>query len=213
MLRRLLLAMAGALIAAFAIAAPAWALEATVTPGRSIESVSEGEISFRGGIFTIRCPLTLRGELRTTTISFTRGEEFGRLTGVSIGRCSGGTVERVLINERERAWPLKFEFELPAAARKENLTNILYSIERAAFQLAVFGEAVRCLYEGRAGALGELVNRGEDRRGGWLYGFEKSTALEALRLPLIRGGEFCPATGSFAGRFRAPTPAQTITVR
>ena len=213
MIRKSLLSTCMAFTLVLAIAMSASALEATVSPAGLAESASEGEISFRGGIFTIRCPLTHTTNINVGPIFLGPAFIFGNLTGFRIGRCSGGTVERVLINERERAWPLKVEALLPREARKENLTGFLYRIERAAFQLAVFGEAVRCLYEGNAGALAEVTNRGEDRRGGWLYGFGRSRALESIRLRKVSGGELCPATGSFAGSFRAPTPAQTITVR
>lgn len=208
MLRKFLVATAMALVGVFGMAAPAAALEATAAPAGAIESPSSGEISFRGGAFTIRCPLTLNGNLRAGPIALASGAQFGTTTEVRIGRCSGGTVERVL----NLPWNLKVETILPAGFTRENITGFLFRIERAAFQLAVFGEAIRCLYEGNAGALIRLTNRGEDRRGGWTYGTERIEALASVRLPLIRGGEFCPASGTFSGRFEL-RPAQVLTVR
>ena len=212
MIRRTLVALFGAVLVALAAAAGASALEATIEPVGAIEAPSSGEISFTGGLITVRCPLTLHGTVSGGPIELSRGSQFGLLTDVRIGRCTGGTVERVLIDNRTRAWPAKIETVLPAGFRREDIRGILFFLERAAFQLGTFGEAVRCLYEGPAYGLIRTVNLGENRAGAWRYSTDRVDALAIASLRLISGGEACPANGSFSGSFNL-NPLLTLTVR
>ncbi len=209
---RSLPALLGAVLIALTAAAPAGALVAVVEPSGAIEAPSSGEISFRGGLITIRCPVTLGGSVSGGPIEVSRGAQFGSLTDVRVGRCSGGSVERVLINNRERAWPAKIETVLPVGGTREELRGLLFFLERAAFQLATFGEAVACLYEGPAFGLIRAINLGEDGSGGWRYSTERVDALTTASFRLVSGGELCPANGSFSGRFEL-RPLLTITVR
>lgn len=212
MIRRSLPALLGAVVAVLTATTGASALEATIEPAGAIEAPSSGEISFRGGLITIRCPVTLGGTANAGPIAVARGSQFGLISDVRIGRCSGGSVERVLINNRERVWPAKIEAVLPAGGTREELRGILFFLERAAFQLATFGEAVSCLYEGPAFGLIRTTNLGEDRAGGWRYSTERVEALQIASFRLVSGGELCPTTGSFSGRFDL-NPLLTITVR
>lgn len=212
MIRRSLPALLGAVVAALTATTGASALEATIEPAGAIEAPSSGELSFRGGLITVRCPVTLGGTVNAGPIELSRGSQFGLVSDVRIGRCSGGTVERVLINNRERVWPAKVEAVLPAGSAKEELRGILFFLERAAFQLATFGEAVGCLYEGPAFGLIRLTNLGENRAGAWLYSTERAETLPIASFRLISGGELCPATGSFSGRVDL-NPLLTLTVR
>ncbi|MGB2712433.1 MAG: hypothetical protein WBC33_13070 [Conexibacter sp.] len=206
-MRRFPLATVGALIALVTVTASAAALETTLEPGGNIEGTSVGEISFRGAIVTIRCPVTLNGTLSRGPISLARGQPFGSVTDARIGRCSGGVAENVL----NLPWALKFEVVNPAGAGKEGLESVLVILEGVSFQLSVFGEATACLYQGHTGGTTALTNEGEDRRGGWRYRAETIAALPSIRVPLFSGSEPCPSNGTFSGTFRV-NPSQTFLV-
>ncbi len=199
---KFLMAMVAALVLALAMSTTAAALTMTPTPGEAIEAVSQGEVSFTGGLFTIRCPVTLNGTLaRSATMA--SGNQFGAVTEVRIGRCSGGVAERVLL----LPWRLKFETFLPTAFTRENLRGFLFLIERVGFELALFGEAIRCLYEGNAAGLVVLT----PLEGVGRYTVGAVQALSEKRLPLSSGGELCPSFGTFAATFNV-RPTQTVTI-
>lgn len=200
---KLLLTSAVALVALLGVVGSAAASESTVSPGGSISSASEGQLTFSGGLFSIRCNVTLNGNLLRGPIRTEGTEVIGSITEVTIARetCSGGRVEGVL------ALPWNMRQVRILGTAPNSVTGVLFEIVGAKFLLSVFGEAVNCLYEGNPGSLQTYVTT----RTAGVYTTGTTTAL-GTAMRLVSGGELCPATGSMRGTFRT-SPVQTITIR
>jgi hypothetical protein len=191
---RFAVALVVALAAMGVAASSAFAISATVANGGAVNAT--GSATFEGGGISIVCPLTLENSLLTGPIAIARGAKIGETTGVRIGSCTGGSVESVLA----LPWNLTIHDSLPtiASLTTRNATGLLLDINGASFNLSVFGGFVNCLYSGTAGALLTLTHTARESV---TYTGSSLRALEAVSLPLIRGGFGCPSSGHFAGTF------------
>ena len=90
-----------------------------------------------------------------------------------------------------------------------NATGLLLSLNGISFNLGVFGGFINCLYRGNAGLLAAMT---ATSRGASSYTARTLRMLEAVSVPLSRGGLGCPSSGSFRGTFTLRI-TQTITLR
>jgi hypothetical protein len=202
--KRVLLTAGMTLVALLAMGGVAAAANATISPAGEIGAVNLGKLSFTGGGITVRCNLTIQSTLARGPIELARGRTFGRTFEVKIAECEGGQVSAPLLN---LPWTLTIESILgtiPSA-----ITGLLFTLQRASFNLSVFGGFVNCLYEGPQGALLAMTAVAGTREP-WRYQNGLITML-ATRLPLIRGGFGCPSEGTMSGTI-FPT-GETISVR
>lgn len=200
---KLVVMLAIAAAAMMVAASSASAITANVSRGGAVNAT--GTSTFEGSGISIVCPLTLATNLSTGPITVARGNSLGSITGVTIGACTGGSVERVLA----LPWSLTINDTLPTIERltTTNATGVLMNINGASFNLSTFGGFLNCLYRGTAGALLTLT---PTSAGANTYTARTLRALETVSLPLVSGSG-CPATGHFAGTFTL-SAVQTVTL-
>jgi hypothetical protein len=190
-----------ALLAIALTTASAGALNMSVAPAGRVRAASSGSLTFEGGGMRIECQITLGGTISRGPIVVREGAQIGETTELTIGTCSGGRVERVLL----LPWAIKIASVLGGAG-PTGLTGILFTLVGAAFKLSVFGGFVNCLYMGTTAGLAALTPtaRGETR-----YTMGSVVSLREVEIPLITGG-LCPTRGHFIATFLIE-PAQTYT--
>jgi hypothetical protein len=197
---KLLLLAALTVIAVTAFASTSTAASFRIEPQGNIESTSEGKLTFGEGSTTVQCEVTLNGTVSSALLAKVVGTQFGSITQVLINEagCSGGSIEPAGV--LNLPWRLTYQSitgTLPSA-----VTAILFFVERAQFNLEIFGGFANCLYEGNSGASMAVTGTNP-------YTSGRITALTSTTLRLIRGGFGCPTRGSMTGRFN--TTALRIT--
>jgi hypothetical protein len=208
-IKRVLVLAALAVIALAATASSAGAATGILLrPGRAIEQVSQGLVTFRTGEVTASCRLTLRGTLPTTAQTI-RGEEtrIGEITGARWSECRGGEIGAVA----NLNWPMtltNLNEEEPPKIRIEVAIRFEIRIE-IAIRFSVLGPFTNCGYGGIAEG---VPMAGSLRRTGGANEYT-SGPIEILTNTLSRHeGALCPASMSLSGTFEPPRPTQTITL-
>jgi hypothetical protein len=198
-IRRLTLATLMALVVA-ALTGTASAASFRIASGGSILLASRLQATFSSGSPEISCELTFAGTISTGLLTKVAGTQFGSITGVRILEegCRGGILQSGGI--LGLSWPLRYQSILGTLPSEVN--GILFTIERVAFKLEIYGGFVECLYSGNSGFLMLLSGTNP----------YTPTFINALStaLRLVSGGFGCPSTGSFFGVFGL-SPTQTIT--
>ncbi|MGN6189913.1 MAG: hypothetical protein ACTHOE_13545 [Conexibacter sp.] len=198
------IALVVALSAIGVAASSASAITASVANAGAVNAT--GTATFEGSGLSIVCPLTLRTSLLRGPITLAANAQIGEVSEVTIGSCTGGSVERVL----NTPWRLTIRDTLPTltSLTTRNATGVLVNIVGSAFLLSTFGGALNCLYRGNAGALMPMTHTAPEST---TYTARSLEALRATELPLFSGEAFCPRTGHFAGNFTL-SAVQTITL-
>jgi hypothetical protein len=189
----LLAALTAALVLAAAVStASGTRLE---TSSQSIRTVwTSLEFTGFGGLFGIRCPVTLEGTVHSRTISKVSGQLIGFITRASLGEasCSGGSVTTL---PASLPWHLRYDSFRGALPRIEGvrIQIIGYSWR---LRVRILGSEVLCLYKSteRGPLFGILEVNGETGR------IEGLKAGEETEIPILEGIGACPATAQFRGR-------------
>lgn len=195
--KKLLVTTALALVALFALTGVASAYSAAVSPAGEISSPSEGKVSFTSGEITIRCNLTLTGEL-AETVELTSGSSMGEVSSVEWANCENGNVRAVL------GLPWNLSVSATLGTLPDSGTGLQFSVDGASFQLSVFGGFVNCLYRGNALALLATNDTGTNT---YSTGNITSSANALAKV----SGALCPESGTLSGTFRL-SPQQSLTV-
>jgi hypothetical protein len=196
-------ALALVLLVALAPAARA-ETEVLLSPTGSHTLPSVGRLSFRAGVFQVRCEMTLKLEVNAgvdrTPVPIGGGSssEIARVTEVAVGRegCEGGRVGAFL----SQPWNVQLTSALGAPT--DEATGILLTIVGFKISFSVIGEAVNCLYEGNVGLLVRLTDTGTDNDRA-----AEASLLSTSTLALRSGGGLCPSAGSFSGALAMGGPS------
>jgi hypothetical protein len=148
-----------------------------------------------GGLFTMRCPLTLEGTLHSRTISKVSGQLVGYITRAIVGpreQCTGGSA---VILSATLPWHIHYDSFIGALPR---ITGVRIQIVNFGWQTTarVLGSETSCLWKSTAAApfLSILELNTETGRG------ESLRADETQSIPEFEGPGACPQSVSFRGR-------------
>lgn len=220
---RLVLVAASVLAAVGGLSSSAGAFaRARFDRGGAIVQNSAELISFRGGIATIECGLRLTGELRAAAvIRAPRELPVGTIERVEAAACRGGAI--VAFNNRP--WNIRVDRifgpevnQEDERTPKEQLETMLISLvagEVGRVNPGITSEVLglRCEYRANVGLLVELVNAGENRRGGWLYDVERTGFLEGINYIGAFGNPFgCPRVANVEGLLEPLVAARRLIV-
>jgi hypothetical protein len=140
------------------------------------QTLTSSAVTFRAESFTVRCPLTLRGEIDEVTPKVV-GVVGGAILEAAVGTCEGGTGSFLAAS---LPWDLEyasFTGTLPS------ITGVRYEVPGVSDQATVLG--VRCLYEGT------------------LRGTLNGTRVTQLSISegtlSLKEGTFCPTTETVSG--------------
>lgn len=197
---RLSVAAAFAALALVLAVGAAGAAEATIAPAGSIESSSNGQVTFGDGIMAFDCNLTLNGSLASGPVALTRGTTLGAITEVRLGVCDAGDVDGIL--------SLPWDIELTAllGTAPNELTGFSVTVSPLSLLLSgLFG--LSCLWSGEGAMLQALTRT---RRSG-LYTTGVQFMLAEVTIPRRSGTSNCPSSISFRGTLDIE-PRQSITV-
>ena len=202
---RQVLSVSSALVVLVLAVGSAGAVEMTVAPAGEITATA-GRLTFEGEGIAITCPVTLRANVLRGPIPVRAEAQYGEVTGVAIGLCSGGSIERPL----HLPWRILVSRSLPEAGSltPRNTTGVLSVVVGAAVNLGVFSGIVNCLHEGTLGGLATLTHTAGESTS---YFTRSIASLEVISVPLVRGGFGCPANAHFAGSLTF-TAIQTVTL-
>lgn len=197
---KLVLTAAIAFVAMAFSVSTASAYDASVSPAGGITATSSTlTFSDASSVIRIICPVTLTGSLNAGPITIAAGNSIGRISGVTIGTCAGGSAVALVGS----GWNLTINSTLgtlPNAA-----TGLAFDVNGAAFELTVriLGISVRCLYGGTAGALLGFTGANPYTSGG--------ITVLGNTVPKVGGSGACPSSGRLNGAF-ALSPTQTVSV-
>ncbi len=187
MRRRIMLpALAGALVL-LAISSLAHASQG-IEVGReaSEQTLTSSAVTFRAEAFTIRCPLTLRGEV-DEVIAKSAGLVGGAILESAVGTCEGGTVSFLAASFPWELEYTSFSGTLPA------ISGVRFEIPRVSGSGTVLG--IRCLYEGTLH--------------GTLNGTRATQVTISESTLSLKEGSLCPRTETVSGTL-STSPTMTL---
>jgi hypothetical protein len=163
-----------------------------------------------GGLFIVRCPVTLEGTLHSRTISKVSGQLIGYITRAIVGpreQCTGGSAVILTVT---LPWHINYDRFIGELPR---IRGIRLQLLNAGFNITarILGAETTCLFKSthERPAFGILELNTETGR------VENLRADETEGIPRFEGAAACPSSGEFRGRATTTLLGNTtpITIR